>query len=95
MQPYIGIRSDNCRHKWGRRRPFIVGGAVATVTSLLALAWTQTIVENFLGLFRVSRESQTTAVASQLWATILVYVLDFAINISECSKGNSRMALAN
>ncbi|KAI9672061.1 MAG: hypothetical protein M1831_001874 [Alyxoria varia] len=81
VQPYIGIRSDNCRHKWGRRRPFIAGGTVATVASLLALAWTQTIVGSFLVLFGISRDSHATAVASQIWATLLVYVLDFAINV--------------
>jgi solute carrier family 45 protein 1/2/4 len=38
IQPYCGIRSDQCLTSWGRRRPFIAWGAVAAVTSLLGLA---------------------------------------------------------
>lgn len=38
VQPYCGICSDQCLSPWGRRRPFIAAGAVATVASLLGLA---------------------------------------------------------
>ena len=34
VQPYVGMKSDNCRMRWGRRRPFIVGGAIATITAI-------------------------------------------------------------
>ncbi|KAI9722113.1 MAG: hypothetical protein M1828_004927 [Chrysothrix sp. TS-e1954] len=81
VQPYVGIRSDNCRSRWGRRRPFIMGGAVATMISLLALSWTTSIVGGFLGFFGVARDSRVTTVCSQIWAVLLVYVLDFAINV--------------
>jgi len=30
MDPWIGSMSDNCRSRWGRRRPFILVGAVLT-----------------------------------------------------------------
>lgn len=39
VQPYVGIRSDNCRSPWGRRVPFMLAGAFATAMSLLCLAW--------------------------------------------------------
>ncbi|ETS74364.1 hypothetical protein PFICI_14230 [Pestalotiopsis fici W106-1] len=41
VQPYCGIRSDQCRSSWGRRRPFIAWGAFASVVSLLGLASTK------------------------------------------------------
>ncbi|OAX81897.1 hypothetical protein ACJ72_03765 [Emergomyces africanus] len=47
VQPYVGIRSDNCRISWGKRKPFMIGGGIATIISLLALAWTREIVGAF------------------------------------------------
>ena len=83
VQPYVGIKSDNCRVKWGRRRPYIVGGALCTVISLMTLAWTRELVGGFMSLLGASRDSQITKTFSQVVAIALVYVLDFAINVSE------------
>jgi len=80
MQPYIGIRSDNSRISWGRRLPFMMGGAVATAISFMALAWTREIVHGFLGLFGADPESHGVRVCSIIFAILFVYVLDFAIN---------------
>ncbi|KAL2061462.1 hypothetical protein VTL71DRAFT_6839 [Oculimacula yallundae] len=38
LQPYFGLRSDECLSSWGRRRPYIVFGATASIVSLLGLA---------------------------------------------------------
>ncbi|KAH0014338.1 hypothetical protein KCU78_g8718, partial [Aureobasidium melanogenum] len=80
VQPYVGIKSDRCRSPWGKRRPFIVGGALATMVSLVLLAWTKEIVRNFFGLFKVDAESQTVHVVSIVWAVSFIYILDFSIN---------------
>ncbi|KAF6223599.1 hypothetical protein HO133_000442 [Letharia lupina] len=80
VQPYIGIRSDNCRSPWGKRVPFMLAGAFATAISLLCLAWTREIVHGFLGLFGANPESHGVKVCSIIFAIIFVYVLDFAIN---------------
>ncbi|KAL9127624.1 MAG: hypothetical protein Q9217_003536 [Psora testacea] len=80
VQPYIGIRSDNCRLKWGKRTPFMVGGALATAVSFLCLAWTREIVYAFLKLFGADTESSGAKAYSIIFAIIWVYVLDFAIN---------------
>jgi len=81
MQPYIGIKSDGCRSKWGKRRPFIVGGAAATVMSLIILAWAREIVSWTLGVFGVGPESEAVKTTIMLFAVVFVYVLDFSINV--------------
>ena len=80
VQPYIGIRSDNCRIKWGKRLPFMIGGTIATSLSFLCLAWSREIVYTFLGLFGADLESEGVKVCVIIFAIIWVYVLDFAIN---------------
>jgi solute carrier family 45, member 1/2/4 len=85
VQPYVGMKSDNCRLRWGRRRPFIIGGAIATILSLLILAWAREVVEWFLGIFGAQKESRGVQVSVMLFAVLFVYVLDFAINVSKSS----------
>lgn len=53
MQPVVGVLADNSRSKWGRRRPFMVGGAVIVALCLLVLGWTAEIV----GLFVVEPDT--------------------------------------
>lgn len=84
VQPYIGIRSDNCRISWGKRKPFMIVGAAATIVALLALAWVQEIVGGFLGIFGVDPASAGTRTTIISLATVLMYCLDFAINTGKC-----------
>ncbi|TVY41035.1 General alpha-glucoside permease, partial [Lachnellula occidentalis] len=80
VQPYVGMLSDNCRSKWGKRVPFMAAGAAATIFSLLALAWVRDIVGGFLGLFGADRESEGVRTTIIVVAVMFVYMLDFAIN---------------
>ncbi|KAJ3958220.1 hypothetical protein N0V92_005195 [Colletotrichum tropicale] len=80
VQPYVGMLSDNCRLSWGKRKPFMVGGAIATMVSLMFLAWTREIVGGFLGIFGADPESQGVKTAIICVAVVGIYVLDFAIN---------------
>ncbi|RAL05592.1 bifunctional K:H/Na:H antiporter NHX1 [Aspergillus ibericus CBS 121593] len=80
VQPYIGICSDNCRISWGKRKPFMVVGGVATVVSLLALAWVKEMTGGILGLFGVDPASSATQTVVIVLATILMYCLDFSVN---------------
>ncbi|PWY73317.1 sodium/hydrogen exchanger 3 [Aspergillus eucalypticola CBS 122712] len=80
VQPYIGICSDNCRISWGKRKPFMVVGGIATVISLLALAWVKEMTGGFLGLFGVDPASSATRTVVIVLATILMYCLDFSVN---------------
>jgi solute carrier family 45 protein 1/2/4 len=83
VQPYVGIRSDNCRIPWGKRKPFMIAGGAATVVALLALAWTREMVRGFLGLFGVASDSNSVKVTAIVIAILFMYVLDFAINTGE------------
>ena len=83
VQPYVGIRSDNCRIPWGKRKPFMLAGTAATIISLVALAWTREIIRGILGLFGANPESQGVKVSSIIFAILFVYILDFAINTGE------------
>jgi hypothetical protein len=84
VQPYVGLKSDNCRLRWGKRRPFIVGGAAATIVSLMVLSWAKELMGGFLGLFGGDPESDGVKTCIMLFAVLFVYVLDFAINVSKC-----------
>ncbi|KAK2742334.1 hypothetical protein FQN57_005422 [Myotisia sp. PD_48] len=80
VQPYVGIRSDNCRIPWGKRKPFMIGGGISTVISLLALAWVREIVGGTLVAFGATPGSNGVKVSIIVAATILMYCLDFAVN---------------
>lgn len=82
VQPYVGIKSDNCRISWGKRKPFMLGGALATIVSLLCLAWTRELVGDFLGFFGARPEDEGTKVTIIIVAVLFVYILDFSINTS-------------
>lgn len=74
VQPLVGVKSDQCRSRFGKRRPFIVGGAMAIVLSLGLLSWAVEVTTLF-GL-----QSMTIG-----FAVLMVYVLDFAINVVQAS----------
>lgn len=83
VQPYVGLKSDNCRLRWGKRRPFIIGGAAATIVSLMVLAWAKELIGGFLVLFGADPEGTFVRTSIMLFAVLFVYVLDFAINVSK------------
>lgn len=80
VQPYVGMLSDNCRVSWGKRKPFMLGGAAATIISLMTLSWAKDIVVGFLSLFGADPASEGVKVTTIVFAVIWIYILDFAIN---------------
>ena len=42
VQPIVGVLSDRTRSRWGRRKPFIVGGTTGVIVSILFLAFLTT-----------------------------------------------------
>ena len=75
MQPIVGMISDKSKSKYGRRRPFMVGGAIATAICLVVLCYTAEIVGVFVTDTVLKRE------ATIVLAVLDIYVLDFVINI--------------
>ncbi|KAL4957777.1 Sodium/hydrogen exchanger family-domain-containing protein [Aspergillus filifer] len=80
VQPYIGIRSDNCRLSWGKRKPFMIVGGAATIATLLILAWVKEIVGGVIGLFGGDVKSEGAKITVIILATVMMWCLDFAIN---------------
>ncbi len=61
-------------------------GSAATITSLIALAWTREIVGGFLGIFGASKESNGVKTCAIIFAVVWVYVLDFAVNTGKALR---------
>ena len=78
--PYVGVVSDNSRNRWGKRRPFMVGGTVATIFSLLFLSWARETVGGTLGLFGANPDSKGVKITVIAAAVVGIYVLDVSIN---------------
>ncbi|KAJ9263182.1 hypothetical protein DTO195F2_3160 [Paecilomyces variotii] len=75
MQPVVGVIADRSRSKWGRRRPFMVGGSLVVAACLLVLGWTSELVGAFVA-DEERRKTFTVAVA-----VLSIYAVDFAINV--------------
>ncbi|KAH6660023.1 major facilitator superfamily domain-containing protein [Truncatella angustata] len=74
VQPIVGAIADESKSKWGRRRPFIVVGAVVVALCLLALGFTKEIV----GIFISDEEAAKTPTI--VVAILCIYAVDFSIN---------------
>lgn len=87
VQPTVGVLSDRCVSRFGRRRPFLVAGAALSVVCLLLFAYAAQIgraVGDSVDLV-VKPRALTIAIVS-FWA------LDFAIN---AAQGPLRTLLAD
>eukprot|EP00033_Pygsuia_biforma_P000427 GCRY01000508.1.p1 GENE.GCRY01000508.1~~GCRY01000508.1.p1 ORF type:complete len:477 (-),score=69.24 GCRY01000508.1:456-1886(-) len=75
VQPIIGVRSDKCTHKWGRRRIFILWGAVFTFIGMITLGLSEPI-----GHLVLPSNYKLPAII----CTVLgLYILNFAINVMQ------------
>ncbi|KAJ5114971.1 hypothetical protein NUU61_000730 [Penicillium alfredii] len=75
IQPLIGVIADRSRSKWGRRRPFMVGGSFLVALCLFVLGWTAEIVAVFV---KEPEKAKNVMVAV---AILSIYAVDFSINI--------------
>ncbi|KAI3648874.1 hypothetical protein MP228_006728 [Amoeboaphelidium protococcarum] len=93
MQPIVGILSDRHQGRFGRRRPFIVGGFVLVICSLLMIAYVRDISRWWL-LQSSSSQSRSglpppNAHDGPLSVFIVIFgffVLDFSINIVQAAS---------
>ncbi|KAF1813377.1 MFS general substrate transporter [Eremomyces bilateralis CBS 781.70] len=80
MQPLVGALADRSRSPWGRRRPFMIGGTVIVIFSLILLGWTRQIMS--VVVFDSAMEKDVTIAA----AVLAIYGIDFAINAVQASS---------
>lgn len=80
VQPYIGLRSDRCRISWGRRKPFMIGGALGTAVTSLLLAYAKDIMSIFGGLGAGAKYEGAWRIMTIIFATVMMWCLDFSIN---------------
>ncbi|KAF5093719.1 hypothetical protein D0Z00_003900 [Geotrichum galactomycetum] len=80
-QPIVGVLSDELRWSYGRRRPFMIGGAVATIFSLLTLSWSREIV----GLLTNTQDPNELDRKTIPLAVAFVYILDFSISVIQAA----------
>ncbi|KAJ2724334.1 hypothetical protein GGI07_002013 [Coemansia sp. Benny D115] len=89
IQPVVGRLSDRCQSRLGRRRPYILGGALFVVVSVVAIAYARELARLLAGLLHrsVSSSDGFEARAAMAVAVAGFYVLDFSINASQaCAR---------
>lgn len=87
VQPIVGLLSDRCTSRFGRRRPFLVAGSVISVVFLFVFAYAEELGE-LLG----DDPSKTQRPKAVVIAIIAFWILDFAIN---AAQGPVRTLLAD
>ncbi|KAL4796978.1 major facilitator superfamily domain-containing protein [Aspergillus venezuelensis] len=81
IQPLIGVIADRSRSKWGRRRPFMIGGSLIVTLCLLVLGWTAEIVAFFV------KDADKASRVTIALAVLSIYAVDFAINVVQaCAR---------
>ncbi|KAH8591380.1 sucrose transporter [Bisporella sp. PMI_857] len=81
MQPIVGVIADNWTSKYGRRRPFMVGGSILVAMSLIVMGWAKEIVGHFV------EEGELRKTCTILLAVLSIYAVDFAINaVQACCR---------
>lgn len=76
VQPIVGVLSDSCTHRLGRRRPFIIVGTATLIVTYLIISNSFTI-----GSFLGDRSDSSFRVAGCLVASISFWFADLGINV--------------
>ncbi len=79
VQPIVGVLSDNTKSKFGRRRPYLLGGTLITALALWAFPHSAGISDIISKLFHFNMP----AWGGLLIAAILIWVIDACINIAQ------------
>ena len=79
VQPLVGVLSDNTKSRFGRRRPYLLAGALITALALWAFPNSAGISQFIGNMFHISMP----AWAGLLVAAIMIWVIDACINIAQ------------
>ncbi|KAG8716411.1 hypothetical protein FRC11_013394 [Ceratobasidium sp. 423] len=76
VQPIIGALADASTSSWGRRRPFMLGGSVLCILSLMMLSYAKEISAWISG-----EDNHASSLGlTQAIAVVAVYCIDFTLN---------------
>ncbi|CAE6519365.1 unnamed protein product [Rhizoctonia solani] len=76
VQPIIGALADASTSSWGRRRPFMLGGSVLCILSLMMLSYAKEVSAWISG-----EDNHTSSLGlTQAIAVVAVYCIDFTLN---------------
>lgn len=79
VQPIIGVLSDNTKSRFGRRRPYLLGGAIITALALWAFPHSAGISDFISKICHF----EMPAWGGLLIAALLIWVIDACINIAQ------------
>ncbi|KAJ7216334.1 hypothetical protein GGX14DRAFT_604390 [Mycena pura] len=76
IAPLIGVLTDNSTSRWGRRRPYMLGGCLVCAASMLLFGYTREFASIFTG-----RDNHTNDVVTVWLAILSIYLVDFSVNV--------------
>ncbi len=79
VQPLIGALSDKTKLAFGRRRPYLLGGALLSAVALIALPNSAEIVNWLSAHLHLS----FPALAALFFAAVMIWILDACVNIAQ------------
>ena len=79
VQPLIGALSDKTRTAFGRRRPYLMGGAILSAIVLWAFPNSENIVNWISQILHVS----LPALSALFFAAVMIWILDACVNIAQ------------
>ncbi|MBQ4124066.1 MFS transporter [bacterium] len=79
VQPIIGALSDRTTSRFGRRRPYLLGGAILASLALWVFPNSKEIVEFFGGAFGVA----VAPLAGLVLAGVMIWIIDACVNIAQ------------